>query len=133
MMLGAGTAAAASSRADSSSCVQLTRDLPANAFPVRSDLAPADCTPARAAFRYDASTGVVRTARALAAGEVVRAPPVALVGDVAAGALLTLQSAVGPVVVERQVVVLRPIRGGGLLVRGADGRVFPAPAPQVRP
>jgi hypothetical protein len=117
-------------------CVTLLSDLAAGALVVRSNLAPAACapqaTPARAAFRYDAGVGLVRAARDLPAGEVVRAPPAGLVSDLAPGASLTLESAVGPVVVDRQVVVVRAIRGGGWLVRGADGRVFSAFAGELR-
>lgn len=129
-MLNGPAADAAPARA---TCVRLLRDLPAGAYPVRADLAPAGCAQGRPAFRYDASAGLARAARDLGAGEIVHAPPAVLVAETRPGATLTLESAVGPVRVQRQVVLLRPLRGGGLLVRSADGQVFSTPAAQVRP
>jgi hypothetical protein len=126
-------------------CVEVRRDLAAGGLPARADLIVAACpeveagagtgtaTRAGAAFRYDAGVGLVRTARALTTGEVVRAPPAALVGGMRPGARLTVATTVGPVRVERQVVVLRAIRGGGLLVRAADGAVFATPEPEAQP
>lgn len=130
-------------------CVEVRRDLAAGDLPATADLIAAACpgagtqmgtrtetrteTRTGAAFRYDAGAGLVRAARDLTTGEVVRAPPAARVGGVRPGARLTVATTVGPVRVERQVVVLRAIRGGGLLVRAADGAVFATPDPEAQP
>lgn len=133
LLAGAAPGGGASVPSKPVSCLEVLQDLATGAFPARSDFGPAACQPARPAFRYDPSAGLVRVARDLTTGEVVYAPPASLIGDLRPGSSLTVQSTVGPVLIERQVVVVRAIRGGGLLVRGADGRVFSAPSPEVRP
>lgn len=136
MSLGSAASIAAAPQA----CVEVRRDLAAGALPVRSDFTAVACAPAEerrasspVAFHYDAGAGLVRVARRLTTGEVVRAPPTALVGAVRPGSRLTVASAVGPVRIERQVEVVRAIRGGRLLVRGADGVVFATSDPEAQP
>jgi len=115
-------------------CVRLRRPLAADAVLAVDDAEAAVCAAPSAAFRYDPSLGLARATRNLAPGELVAAPAVAAMASAAPGARLYLATQVGPVRVEREVIVVQPARGGeALFVQGAVGGVFAVPAPQARP
>lgn len=137
-MLGAGVllaiAAAAPAAAPAGGCWRVVHEVAAGAFPVASDFAAAtSCDGAARGLRYDPASGLARAARRLQPGDVVPGAPASTISGRRAGEALTLQVQVGPVVVERQVVVLRPLRDGGVLVRAADGEVFATSAAEPRP
>jgi hypothetical protein len=110
-------------------CLRALRALAAGDVAVAADFAEAPCEAAGAALAYDRGLRVARLRRDVVAGEVVRGAP-AMLSSVRPGQGLTLQARSGPVTVERRVEVVRPARAGErILVKGADGRVFAAPAP----
>ncbi len=110
-------------------CLRALRPVASGAVALQADFEAAPCEDAGAALSYDRVARVARLRRDVAAGEVVRGTRSAL-STVRPGQHLILQAHVGPVVVERQVEVVRPARAGErVAVRGADGRIFSAPAP----
>jgi hypothetical protein len=110
-------------------CLRALRPATAGAIAVQDDFEAAPCGGASAALGYDRAARVARLRRDVAAGDVVRGALSAL-SAVRPGQKLILQAHVGPVVVERQVEVALPARTGErVVVRGADGRIFSAPAP----
>jgi hypothetical protein len=110
-------------------CLRALRALAAGEVAAGADFAVAPCEKPGAAFAYDRALRVARLRRDVAEGEVVRGAP-AMLSAVRPGQPLTLRTHIGPVVVERQVEVVRPARAGErVLVKGADGRVFAAPPP----
>lgn len=125
ILIAAVTATApATASASASNCWRVLDHVTAGAFPVLADFAPAACDRPNHGLRYDRASGLARAARDLQPGEVVRAASPAMIGRRRPGDPLTLKAQVGPVLVERQVVVLRPLRGESVLVRAADGTVF---------
>lgn len=110
-------------------CLRAVRPVAVGAVAVHADFEAASCEGATAALGYDRAARVARLRRDVAAGDVVRGSRAAL-SAVRPGQKLIVQAHVGPVVVERQVEVVRPARlGERVAVRGADGRIFSAPAP----
>jgi len=111
------------------SCLQAIAALPAGAVPVRGDFAAAPC-PAGAgegALRFDAALGALRTAREIAAGEIVPARAAAMLPDIRPGDPLFLVARVGTATVERQVVAVQPgWSGRHVFVRTPDGRLVRA-------
>lgn len=113
-------------------CLAVLHPVSAGALAVRGDFADAPCDGALPAFRYDRAARTLRAGRDLAPGERVRGPA-SLLSVVRPGDHLALRAHVGPVVVEREVEVVEPARAGEkIIVRGADGHVFSAPAPAGR-
>lgn len=97
------------------------------------DLVAGDCANGQPTpLRYDRRHGIVRTARAIEAGELL-GPLAPLPGDVVEqGAALTLVSRSGPIVIEREVRAAQAARtGGALFVRDREGRLFSAPFPEA--
>jgi len=116
-------------QADAGACLRAVRPVAAGAIAVRADFEAAPCAGAGSALAYDRAARVARLRRGLEAGEVVRGSRSAL-SAVRPGQNLTLQARVGQVAIEREVEVVRPARAGEqVIVRGADGRAFAAPAP----
>lgn len=114
-------------------CLKALRPVAEGEAATVADFAPSACTGAGSALTYDRSQRVARVRRAVAEGEVVGGSP-AVLAVVRPRQALRLQTRVGPVTVERDVEVVRPAREGErVLVRGADGRVFAAPAPGAGP
>jgi len=121
-----GTMAATAADA---ACLRALRAVTAGEVATAADFTAAPCERAGAALAYDRGLRVARLRRDVAAGEVVRGSS-SMLSAVRPGQSLTLQTRIGPVTVERKVEVVRPARGGErVLVKGADGRVFAAPAP----
>jgi hypothetical protein len=111
-------------------CFATARDVAAGAVVTIEDVVAVPCEKAtpRPATRYDRAQGTTVFGTAMAAGTYLGrlAPPERAM--VRKGAVLTLRSAAGPVVVERQVTALQPGRSGGrLFVRDSSGEVFAAP------
>jgi hypothetical protein len=122
---------AAASPEPSATCWRALRSVDAGATVVRQDFEPASCTVGARALAYDRPAGLARAGDALDAGDVVRGMPERTFSAVRPGQSLTLRAAVGPVVVERQVEVVRPARAGAAVyVRGDGGDVFAAPPVQ---
>lgn len=112
-------------------CLRSLNTVAGGAVALATDFATAPCEGAVSALAYDRSAGVARARRDIAAGELVRGSA-QLLGGVQPGSHLTVQAHIGPVVVRRQVEVLRPARAGErVIVRGDDGLVFSAPAPEA--
>ena len=123
-----------SRQAERPTCRRLLTALNRGVAPTAADFEPATCEATSVAFHYDAAAGVARAARDLGVGEIVIAPPVAVLAAVRPGQTMRLRAHVGPVVVERAVEVVRPSAGGRpLFVKAADGKVFAAPAPILEP
>lgn len=111
-------------------CLRTLPPVAAGAYPVAADFAAAPCggTSAAAAFQYDRKTGLVRAARALAADEIVPAPPASTLAAVPPGQTLYLTATIGAVAVQREVVAVRAAGDGEpVTVRTRDGAVFSAP------
>lgn len=114
-------------------CLKALRSVAGGEAATVADFAPSPCIEAGSALTYDRSQRVARVRRAVAEGEVVGGSP-AVLAVVRPRQALRLQTRIGPVSVERDVEVVRPAREGErVLVRGADGRVFAAPAPGAVP
>jgi hypothetical protein len=119
----------ATSAAPARTCLRALRPMEAGAAAVREDFDETACTARAEALGYDRIAGLARAGRAIEAGDLVRGLPARTMSAVRPGQSLTLRAAVGPVVVERSVEVLRPARPGApVFVRGDDGDVFAAPA-----
>lgn len=128
LMIGAMGAPAAEA-----ACLRALRPVAEGEPATIADFAPSPCVEADSALIYDRSQRVARVRRAVTEGDVVRGSP-AVLAAVRPRQALRLQTRIGPVTVERDVEVVRPARGGErVLVRGADGRVFAAPAPGAAP
>lgn len=112
-------------------CLRALRGVAAGDVALAADFEASPCEAAKEAFRYDRGARVARLKLDLAAGEVVRGSRTTL-ASVRPGQDLFLQVRIGPVTVERKVEVVRaaPV-GERITVRGADGRVFSAPAPEA--
>ena len=98
-----------------------------------SDLVAGDCASDQpTSLRYDRRHGIARTARPIEAGEPL-GPLAPLPRDVVEqGALLTLVSRSGPIVIEREVRAAHAARtGGALFVRDREGQLFSAPFPET--
>lgn len=118
----------------SPACVRLERPLAAGDTPTPQDLSPAPCGEALAALVYDQASGLARARRDLAQGQILRAPPSAMLARVRKGQTLRLRALVGPVMIERQVVAVRAAPAGRpVWVRGEDGVAFAASAASVSP
>lgn len=129
ILFAAGLAAAAPS-----SCARLAQPLAAGDTPIAADLVAAPCDSARVAFVYDPASGLARARRDLFSGEIVKAPPPAMIAVVRKGQSLSLKAAVGPVAIERRVVVLRAAgKGRPVWVSGEDGAAFLTSAASVTP
>lgn len=118
--------------AEPQTCLVADRSLSVGETPSRDDFHTVACgaAPITFAFRYDAGVGAVRLIRSLKPGDQIVGPPASTFAGVRAGQPLTLVARVGPVRVERQVLVARPsARGRPVFVYGEDGKVFSAPAP----
>ncbi|AHE55657.1 hypothetical protein NX02_19990 [Sphingomonas sanxanigenens DSM 19645 = NX02] len=107
-------------------CVEVVRSLAGGGFPVEADLAPTTCPAViERAFWFDATSGVVRAQRDIAAHEVVAAPPRDMLALHRPGDPITVEVLIGPVRVQRDVLVVRPTRATQpLLVRSHDGSTF---------
>ena len=107
-------------------CVEVVHPLAGGAFPVEMDLAPAICPAVvETPFWFDPAAGVVRAQRDIAAHQVVAAPPYDMLARHRPGDPITVEVLIGPVRVQRDVVVVRPTRAKRpLLVRGTDGTTF---------
>jgi flagella basal body P-ring formation protein FlgA len=114
-------------------CVRAEAAIAAGAVPVRADFAAAPCAgAARPALRYDPWIGAARAMRDIAAGEIIAAPPAALLADVRPGDTLNLVAHVGTATVEREVIATQAGRNGqAIFVRTADGRVVSARLPEA--
>ncbi len=114
------------------SCLQALEPVAAGSVPSRNQFSPAPCGEAdlTAAFVWDRQRRVIRAARDLQPGDLVRAPKG--LPHIRPGEAFTLKARVGPVVVERQVTAVQAAQGGGpVFVRGRDGEVFAARAPET--
>ncbi|MFA5503369.1 MAG: flagella basal body P-ring formation protein FlgA [Bacilli bacterium] len=117
-------------------CVRLLRPVGAGEAVTVADVEPAACAIAnpQRPFRMDARWGVAIAARRLTPGEVVSAPAASTLAAVRTGDVLFVSARAGPVTVERRVEAVQPARAGEpVFVRGDDGRVFRAPAPELAP
>jgi|GEM_PF-2201883 len=126
-MIVAAAAAEAAPVHAGAGCVEVVRPLDRGTYPTSGDLLAAPCKSpaAERVFCYDPTNRVVRTARDLAAGEVVAAPPLSLLAGVRPGDDIAIEAHVGPVVVQRSVRVVRPARfGRPVTVRAAGGMPF---------
>lgn len=113
----------------SSPCVQARIAIPAG-HPIGIDhVVPTDCRSARPpAMRYDRISGILTAAVAIESGAYLGRLRLGASAAVAKGSTLTLRSASGPVVIERQVTALQPGRSGSrIFVRDEAGAVFSAP------
>jgi hypothetical protein len=111
-------------------CARVQQAVQDGEFLLSADLAPAACddTLIRAAVRLDPAAGAVQARRDLAIGDLILAPPPASLARARPGQALRLSTVVGPVAVEREVVLARPVRAGSpAFVKGGDGPVFVAP------
>jgi hypothetical protein len=123
------------SEASTLACARMRVSAAAGQGLTRSDLDTAACGQAPVgAWRYDPASATIRATRDLRAGEVVRAPPRTLLSSIRVGQPIHLSVTFGAVTVEREVQAAQSARAGGaLFVRGADGLVFAAQAPEVQP
>jgi flagella basal body P-ring formation protein FlgA len=113
-------------------CLRALRPIPAGGTVTQTDVEAARCAAAAVRLSYDGATGLARARDDLAAGDLLHAPPRRTLSAVRPGQTLTLRAAAGPVVVERQVEVLRAARpGAAVYVRSDDGAVFAAPGPMA--
>ena len=118
----------------SNACAKVVIPIEGGAFPATEDLAPATCP---AGFRsnrdliLDPAAGLVRASRDLAPGQMVAAPPAAMLARYRKGQAFDLSIVVGPVKVERSVEAVRPVRpGANAVVRAADSAVLFVPGPR---
>lgn len=122
-----GAFGAAQAAADQPRCLSARVPLAAGAVAVPEDFAPADCAIGSHVqpFHYDRASGVTRTARMIAAGEIVPRYPDFGVAMVYPGQVLKLVVTIGAVRIERDMVALQPARSGQrLFVRSANGDVL---------
>ena len=109
-------------------CFLALRPLAVGETPLRTDFETALCDRAENAFAYDRDAGVLRMARAVGNGEPIAAVSPNAFAGARPGAQVRLHARVGPVVVERDVEVLRAARAGAWTVmKAADGQSFAAP------
>lgn len=115
-------------------CVRMLRPVgPGEAVTV-ADVEAVTCAVAKPErpFRLDPRWRVALAARSLIAGEVLAGPAASTLAAVRAGDVLFVIARAGPVTVERRVQAVQPARiGEPLFVRGEDGQVFRAPAPEL--
>ena len=120
-------ALAASSVRAAPACLRVTQALAVGEVPAPRDFVPAACGDAKPvrAVRYDAALRAARLARALQPGDIIAAIPPGLMAGIGPGDILSVESHVGPVVVQRQAEALQPAHPGQkLFVRTADGTVM---------
>jgi hypothetical protein len=107
-------------------CVRVLRPIAGGSFLEADALEPVACgkAPVLSATRFDRPTGLVRASQALREGEVIVAPPKAVLARYAPGQAFTLSAAVGPVRIERPVEAIRPAAdGAAVAVRDSDGKI----------
>lgn len=112
-------------------CLRSAVRIKAGVAPIASEFASATCSQgSMEAFRFDPSSGLPVVAVDLEEGAIVGSP--GAMPTVRRGQALRLVANVGVVSVERQVEAVQDASAGGeVFVRGADGRVFSAPAPEA--
>lgn len=116
-------------------CFASSRDLSAGSVLSADDVAVTPCQSVsqRAPLRYDRLAGAPVTAATIPAGTYLgRLAPLAQI-RIEKGQRLTLRSASGPVVIEREVVAVQPgVPGGRVFVSDASGRVFSVRVGDIR-
>jgi len=114
---------------DAAGCFEAARALPAGAVVTVENAVPVPCDGNRTAaiLRYDRSARAALLVAGLPAGGYLGRLANLPSGTVAKGDRLTLRSAAGPIVVEREVTALQAGRSGErIFVRDAGGAVFAA-------
>ncbi|WP_322081137.1 hypothetical protein [Burkholderia sp. BCC1972] len=119
--------------ASSPSCVTVLEDLPVDTSPAVSQIQPAGCPGDGAvrAWRYDAESHVVRTARTMTAGEIVPAPAMSRLATVHRGGRVFDTIQVGAVTVTRSGTALAdagPRHAAPVLTGNADIQIWRAPS-----
>jgi hypothetical protein len=92
-------------------------------------VAPATAVCRAGGFRYDRAAGAVRALRPLWTGALVRRPPEFALARIRPGETLSLQTQVGPVIVQRDVAVVRPAHAGRAVVTTSGGEVLAVALP----
>lgn len=114
---------------DAASCFEAARTLSAGTPIDAGDVVAVACDSKRdvVAVRYDRSARAALPVAAVPAGGYLGRLSVLPSGGVAKGERLTLRSAAGPVVIEREVTALQSGRSGDrIFVQDASGAVFAA-------
>lgn len=116
-------------------CFAASRELPAGSVLSAGDVVVSPCRPVskRVPLRYDRLAGAPVAAAVIPAGTYLgRLAPLAQV-RIEKGQRLTLRSASGPVVIEREVVAMQSgAPGGRVFVSDASGRVFSVRVGEIR-
>lgn len=121
--------------AEAGECLRVVRPVASGETVVLADVSPTSCEDGvERAFRIDPRWRTLTAVRDLQPGEVLSGAPSSTLAAVRPGDRLFLSIRVGPVTVEREVEAVQAARAGeAVFVRGADGRVFQAPAPEIAP